>query len=69
MGFVIDFKSTDVIVDYIFMKDGLEETDNYSVNFIRILNRLNEIGKSDISFNKYIDFERPISFNDCLQGR
>lgn len=48
------------------MKDGLEETDNYSVNFIRILNRLNEIGKSDISFNKYIDFERPISFNDCF---
>ena len=67
LGFVIDFKkSTDVIVDYIFMKDGLEETDNYSVNFIRILNRLNEIGKSDISFNKYIDFERPISFNDCF---
>ena len=67
LGFVIDFKkSTDVIVDYIFMKDGLEKTDNYSVNFIRILNRLNEIGKSDISFNKYIDFERPLSFNDCF---
>ncbi|HEY8362095.1 MAG TPA: (p)ppGpp synthetase [Tissierellaceae bacterium] len=67
LGFVIDFKkSTDVIVDYIFMKGGPEETENYSANFIRILNRLNEIGKSEISFNKYIDFERPISFNDCF---
>lgn len=67
LGFVIDFKkSTDVIVDYIFMKGGLEETENYSANFIRILNRLNEIGSSHISFNKYIDFERPVSFNDCF---
>ncbi len=48
------------------MKGGLEESENYSSNFIRILNRLNEIGKSEISFNKYIDFERPVSFNDCF---
>lgn len=67
IGFVVDFKkSTDVIVNYIFMKGGPEESENYSVNFLRILNRLNEIGNSDISFNKYIDFEREIFFNDCF---
>lgn len=65
IGFVVDFKkSTDVIVDYIFMKDGPEESENYSDNFIRILNRLNEIGNKDIVFNKYIDFEREVFFND-----
>lgn len=67
IGFVVDFKkSTDVIVDYIFMKDGPEESKNYSENFIRILNRLNDIGNKDIVFNKYIDFEREIFFNDCF---
>ncbi len=65
IGFVVDFKkSTDVIVNYIFMKGGPEETENYSANFLRILNRLNEIGNNDISFNRYINFEREIFFND-----
>ncbi|MDR7857249.1 (p)ppGpp synthetase [Tissierella sp.] len=65
IGFVVDFKkSTDVIVNYIFMKGGPEESENYSVNFLRILNRLNEIGKNSIPFNRYIKFERDIFFND-----
>lgn len=65
IGFVIDFKkSTDVIVNYIFMKGGPEESENYSVNFLRILNRLNDIAKNNMSFNKYINFERDIFFND-----
>lgn len=65
IGFVVDFKkSTDIIVNYIFMKGGPEESENYSSNFIRILNRLNDIGKSEISFNKYIDFDREMFFND-----
>lgn len=65
IGFVVDFKkTTDVIVNYIFMKGGPEESENYSSNFIRILNRLNAIGKSEISFNKYIDFDREMFFND-----
>jgi ppGpp synthetase/RelA/SpoT-type nucleotidyltranferase len=65
IGFVVDFKkSTDVIVNYIFMKGGLEGSEHYSTNFLRILNRLNEIGKNDISFSRYINFEREIFFND-----
>lgn len=65
IGFVVDFKkSTDVIVDYIFMKGGPEESENYNVNFLRILNRLNDIGKKDIVFNRYIDFDREIFFYD-----
>ncbi|MFA7411714.1 MAG: (p)ppGpp synthetase, partial [Tissierellaceae bacterium] len=67
LGFIIDFKkTTDLIVNYIFMKGGPEETENYSANFLRILNRLNEIGENEISFNNYINFEREIFFNDCF---
>ncbi|OLS02796.1 GTP pyrophosphokinase [Tissierella creatinophila] len=65
IGFIVDFKkSTDVIVNYIFMKGGSEESANYSNNFLRILNRLNEIGNKEMTFNKYIDFEREISYKD-----
>ena len=65
IGFVVDFKkTTDVIVNYIFMKGGPEESASYSNNFLRILNRLNEIGKKDMTFNEYIDFEREIFYND-----
>ena len=65
IGFVIDFKkSTDVIVNYIFMKGVDEEGENYSSNFIRILNRLNEINTNHINFNQYIEFEREIFYND-----
>ncbi|MGN9165306.1 GTP pyrophosphokinase [Tissierellaceae bacterium HCP3S3_D8] len=65
IGFVVDFKkSTDVIVNYIFMEGGPENSNNYSENFLKTLNRLNEIGSSEIVFNKYIDFEREIFFND-----
>ena len=65
IGFIVDFKkSTDVIVNYIFMKGGAEESVNYSNNFLRILNRLNEIGNKEMTFNKYIDFEREIFYND-----
>ncbi len=65
IGFVLDFKkTTDVIVNYLFMKGGPEESEHYSENFLRILNRLNEIGRNNISFNKYINFERNIFFQD-----
>ncbi len=65
LGFVIDFKkSTDVIVDYIFVKSGDENSPSYSNNFIRIINRLNEIGRNDIKFDNYIVFERDINYKD-----
>ncbi len=64
-GFVIDFKkATDVIVDYIFMKDGPDNYENYSEDFLRVLNRLNKLGEKDIIFNKYIEFDKEIFYND-----
>lgn len=67
LGFVIDFKkSIDVIVNYLFMKGEHEAPSSHSKNFLRILNRLDEIGNNNMSFNKYIDFEREIFFNDSF---
>lgn len=65
ISFVVDFKkSTDVIVDYIFTKAGEEDSDNYSQNFLKILNKLNQISQESITFDNYIDFERNLFFND-----
>ena len=67
LGFVIDFKkSIDVIVNYLFMKGEHKGQSSYSRNFLRILNRLDEIGNNEITFNKYIDFEREVFFNDSF---
>lgn len=65
IGFVLDFKkSTDLIVSYLFMKNTPERSNYHSENFIRIMDRLNQISKDSISFNKYIDFEREIVYQD-----
>jgi hypothetical protein len=37
---------------------------SYSENFLRVMNRLNDIGKSDIDFNNYIEFDREIGYSD-----
>lgn len=65
LGFVVDFKkSTDVIVDYIFMKSGDEGSSSYSDNFIKIVNRLNEIMKDHITFDNFLEFERELNFSN-----
>src|SRR5699024_9611080 len=65
IGFVVDFKkSTDVIVDYIFTKAGEEDSENYSQNFLKVLNKLNQISQDSTIFDNYIDFERKLFFND-----
>lgn len=65
IGFVVDFKkSTDVIVDYIFTKAGEEDSENYSQNFLKTLNRLNKVSEDSTIFDNYIDFERELFFND-----
>jgi ppGpp synthetase/RelA/SpoT-type nucleotidyltranferase len=64
VGFVLDFKkSSDVIVNFIFSRSE-DGNGSYSESFLRILNRLNDIGKKGIDFNNFIDFEREIFFND-----
>lgn len=66
VGFVIDFKkSIDVIINYLFMK-GEHDESSYSRNFLRILNRLDEISNNQMDFNTYIEFDREVFFNDSF---
>ena len=51
------------------MKNGNDISEEYSQNFLRVLNRLTTIGKSEISFDKYIDFEREIFLMMILLGK
>ena len=70
LGFVIGFKrSTDVIVNYLFLKDAKDESDKYGEDFIRILNRITEISNSSIAFDEYILFERPISYKGAFDKK
>lgn len=62
VGFVLDFKkSTDTIVNFIFTRvdDG---NGSYSENFLRVLNKLNVIGKRNVDFNSYIEFEKNMKY-------
>ncbi len=67
IGFVIDFKkSTDVIVNYIFMKGDPKQRENYSDNFLRVLNKLDSIGQNKIFFNDYLNLEREPIYEDSF---
>ncbi|MDX9916565.1 MAG: (p)ppGpp synthetase [Gudongella sp.] len=64
VGFVLDFKkSSDVIVDFIFSRTE-NDNGNYGESFLRIINRLNEIGSKNMDFNDFIDFDREFVYND-----
>jgi hypothetical protein len=64
VGVIIELKkSTDIIVDFLFM-NAEDERGGYTEEFLRILNRLNEIGNTNISFDSYLIFERDIRYSD-----
>ncbi|NLY09841.1 MAG: (p)ppGpp synthetase, partial [Tissierellia bacterium] len=65
VGFVVDFKkSTDVIVDYLFLRDRVKGDSNLGNNFLRLYNRLTEIRARDLNFSEDISFKRKLSFHD-----
>ncbi|NLY21360.1 MAG: (p)ppGpp synthetase [Tissierellia bacterium] len=65
LGFVVDFKNTtDVIVNYLLMKDQNGGMPNYGTNFLNLLNKLNEVEKDEICFDCYLQFETDPVFND-----
>lgn len=65
IGFVIDFKeSCNEIIKYIFRENNTENSEDYNNALIKILSRLNDIGKNRMDFNREIKFEREICFQD-----
>ncbi len=65
IGFIVDFKkTTDVIVDYLFLKDKEKDRQDLGDNFLRLFNRLAEIRDRELNFGSTIEFERNLSFHD-----
>ena len=64
-GFIVDYRKTcDVIVSYVLKKNGSNNGDDYDVVFIKLLERLYQIGENEIYFDRYIEFEREINYED-----
>lgn len=63
LGFIVDFRrSCDVVMEYIFSTNKVEDIEDYSKTLIKTLNRFNSISKNHIDFNEEINFEREINF-------
>lgn len=63
LGFIVDFRrSCDVVMEYIFSTNKVEDIEDYSKTLIKTLNRFNSISKNHIDFNEEINFEREIYF-------
>ena len=64
-GFVVDYRRTcDVIVSYVLKKNGSSKIDDYDVVFIKVLERLYQIGENELYLDRYIEFEREINYED-----
>lgn len=67
LGFVFNIKiSTDVIVDFIFMKLKKNKDNSYGEDFISLINRINEIAKMDMNLEEYINIDKKPKFYDSF---
>ncbi|WP_071026931.1 GTP pyrophosphokinase [Peptoniphilus raoultii] len=65
IGFVINIKtSTDVIVEYIFMKLKKNRDLSYGEDFIALINKINNIRKVDMNLEEYINIKNKPKFYD-----
>lgn len=65
IGFVLDYRqSCDIIVSYVLRQgEGLDYME-YDNVYLKLLTRLYNLRKNDISLDKYIEFEREIRYED-----
>ncbi len=65
LGFNVDFRiSCDIIMEYIFGSNNVENLEEYNNILLKTLNRFNDISKNEIEFDEIITFERDICFED-----
>lgn len=65
LGFVVDFRSiVDLIVDYIFIRDGEDGKSQIAKNFLDILGKLSNTKNRDQDFGQTIVLENHIDFKD-----
>lgn len=67
LGFVFNIKvSTDIIVDFIFMKLKKNKENSYGEDFISLINRINEISTLDMNLEEYINVDEKPKFYDSF---
>lgn len=65
LGFVFNLKvTTDIVVDFLFMKSSKNKDLTYGENFINLINRINKISKLDMNLEEKIVFNKPPKFYD-----
>ena len=67
LGFVFNIKaSTDIIVEFIFMKLKKNKDNSYGEDFISLINRINEISTLDMNLEEYINVDENPKFYDSF---
>ena len=67
LGFVFNIKaSTDIIVEFIFMKLKKNKENSYGEDFISLINRINEISTLDMNLEEYINVDEKPKFYDSF---
>lgn len=65
LGFVFNFKdTTDIIVDYLYMKSVKEKEISYGENFVSLINNVNRIAECDLNLEEYLEFDRDPKYCD-----
>lgn len=69
-GFVYNFNNTtDIIVDYLYMKSVKEKDVSYGENFVDLINSINNIAEIDLDLEEYLEFnEEPNYFDDFTRS-
>lgn len=67
LGFVFNIKvSTDIIVEFIFMKLKKNKDNSYGEDFISLINRINEISTLDMNLEEYVNVDEKPKFYDSF---
>ncbi|MDO5041592.1 MAG: (p)ppGpp synthetase [Peptoniphilus sp.] len=65
LGFIFNFKNaTDIIVEFLQLSAAKERELSYGENFVKLINRINEVQNSDMSLQDNIVFDNSISSGD-----
>lgn len=70
LGFVFNLKATtDIVVNFLFMKSKKNKDLSYGENFISLINRINEIANLDMNLEEKIVFCEPLKFYDDFTSK
>ena len=69
-GFVFNFNNTtDIIVDYLYMKSVKEKDMSYGENFVDLINSINSIADIDLNLEEYLELDgNPNYFDSFTQS-